>query len=47
MPECLKLTKEAYYYYCLFGMNIAIYVATVVYLIGFSKKENNYYADII
>lgn len=45
MPECLKLTKEAYYYYCLFGMNIAIYVAAVVYLIGFSKKENKLLAE--
>lgn len=45
MPECLKLTKEAYYYFCLFGMNIAIYVAAVVYLIGFSKKENKLLAE--
>ena len=45
MPERLKLTKEAYYYYCLFGMNIAIYVAAVVYLIGFSKKENKLLAE--
>ena len=45
MPECLKLTKEAYYYFCLFGMNIAIYVAAVGYLIGFSKKENKLLAE--
>lgn len=39
MLECLKITKDAYYNYWLFGMNITIYVMAVIYLCTTAKKE--------
>ncbi|WP_455534895.1 hypothetical protein [Roseburia inulinivorans] len=45
MLEYLKLTKEAYYYYCLFGMNIVIYAAAVIYFSASLKKEHKIVAE--
>lgn len=40
MLEYLKITKEAYYYYCLFGMNIVIYATVAIYFSTALKKEH-------
>lgn len=40
MLEYLKIAKEAYYYYCLFGMNIVIYATVAIYFSTALKKEH-------
>lgn len=45
MLEYLKIAKEAYYYYCLFGMNIVIYATVVIYFCTALKKEHKIVAE--